>query len=113
MIVYPEEFNAKKAAVFRGLAEVEGGARRLWIVPLSPFGWPETRARVDAALARAKKPGRTALARWAKRALLTGQYNWARRYITRHPDRLAVAWNGLTGGRKLLLEAARDAGAAV
>lgn len=113
MIVYPEEFNAKKAAVFRALAEVEGGARRLWVVPLSPFGWPETRARVDAALLRAKKPGRTALARWVKRVLLTGQYNWARQYFTRHPDRLAVAWNGLTGGRKLFLDAARDAGAAV
>ena len=113
MIVYPEEFNAKKAAVFRALAEVDGGARRLWVVPLSPFGWPETRARVDAALVRAKKPGRTALARWAKRVLLTGQYNWARHYFTRHPGRLAVAWNGLTGGRKLFLDAARDAGAAV
>ena len=51
MIVYPEEFNAKKAAVFRALAQVEGGAHRLWVVPLSPFAWPETRARVDAALA--------------------------------------------------------------
>ncbi|NEY89622.1 capsular polysaccharide export protein, LipB/KpsS family [Tabrizicola oligotrophica] len=113
MIVYPEEFNAKKAAVFRALAEVEGGARRLWVVPLSPFGWPETRLRVDAALARAKKPGRTVLARWAKRALLTGQYNWARRYFARHPEHLAVAWNGLTGGRKVFLDAARDAGAPV
>lgn len=113
MIVYPEEFNAKKAAVFRALAEVEGGAHRLWVVPLSPFAWPETRARVDAAWARAKKPGRSGLARWLKRLLLTGQYNWARRYFTRHPDRVAVAWNGLTGGRKVFLDAARDAGAAV
>ncbi|MFM7655308.1 MAG: hypothetical protein ACKO56_07945, partial [Paracoccaceae bacterium] len=47
MIVYPEEFNAKKAAVFRALAEVEGGAHRLWVEPLLPFAWPETRARVD------------------------------------------------------------------
>lgn len=37
MIVYPEEFNAKKAAVFRALAEVEGAAVvdcafvRLWL----------------------------------------------------------------------------------
>ena len=113
MIVYPEEFNAKKTSVFRALADVDGGAHRLWLVPLSPFGWPETRARVDAALARAKKPGRSAVARWLKRALLTGQYNWARRYFTRHPDRVAVAWNGLTGGRKVFLDAARDAGAPV
>lgn len=112
MIVYPEEFNARKAAVFRALAEVDGGARRLWVVPLSPFGWPETRARVDAALVRAKKPGRTALGRLLKRMLLTGQYNWARRHFARHPDRVAVAWNGLTGGRMVFLSAARDAGAA-
>lgn len=111
MIVYPEEFNAKKSAVFRALAEVDGGARRLWVVPLSPFGWPETRARVDAALARAKKPGKSAFARALKRALLTGQYNWSRRYFARHPDRVAVAWNGLTGGRMVFLQAARDAGA--
>ena len=113
MIVYPEEFNARKTAVFAALASVDGGAHRLWVVPLSPFGWPETRARVDAALVRAKKPGRIALVRLAKRLLLTGQYNWARRYFTRHPDRVAVAWNGLTGGRKVFLDAARDAGAAV
>lgn len=112
MIVYPEEFNAKKSAVFRALADVDGGAHRLWVVPLSPFGWPETRARVDAALARAKKPGKSAFGRALKRALLTGQYNWTRRYFTRHPDRVAVAWNGLTGGRMVFLQAARDAGAA-
>ena len=113
MIVYPAEFNAKKAAVFGALAEVEGGAHRLWVVPVSPFGWPETRARVEVALSRAKKPGRGAVSRALKRLLLTGQYNWARAYFTRHPERLAVAWNGLTGGRKLFLDAARDAGAAV
>ncbi len=112
MIVYPEEFNAKKSPVFRALAEVDGGAHRLWVVPLWPFGWPETRARVDAALARAKKPGKSALTRALKRMLLTGQYNWSRRYFTRHPDRVAVAWNGLTGGRMVFLQAARDAGAA-
>jgi capsular polysaccharide export protein len=85
----------------------------LWVVPLSPFGWPETAARVEAALARAKRPGRSALGRWLKRALLTGQYNWARRYFSRHPGWVAVAWNGLTGSRKVFLDAARDAGAAV
>lgn len=113
MIVYPEEFNARKTAVFRALSEVGGGAHRLWVVPLSPFGWPETRSRVDAALARAKRPGKSALARALKRLLLTGQYNWSRRYFARHPDRIAVAWNGLTGGRKVFLDAARDAGAPV
>lgn len=113
MIVHPEEFNRRKDAVFRALAEVAGGRRRLWVVPLSARTWPETRARVEAALARAKRPGRSALARWIKRLLLTGQYNWARGYFSRNPGHIAVAWNGLTGGRKVFLYAARDAGAAV
>jgi len=113
MIVHPEEFNRRKDAVFCALAEVAGGRRRLWFVPLSARAWPETRTRVEAALGRAKRPGRSALARWFKRLLLTGQYNWARRYFSRNPGHMAVAWNGLTGGRKVFLDAARDAGAAV
>lgn len=112
MIVHPEEFNRSKASVFAALAEVAGGRRRLWVVPVSAFGWPETKGRVDLALKRAKKPGKTWLGRALKRLLLTGQYNWARRYFQRHPDHVAVAWNGLTGTRKLFLDAARDAGAA-
>lgn len=113
-IVHPEEYDRRKRAVFDALAAVAGAGRRpLWVVPLSPFGWPETRARVDAAQARAKKPGRTALGRWLKRLLLTGQYNWARRHFARNPGDMAVAWNGLTGGRMVFLSAARDAGAPV
>lgn len=112
MIVYPEEFNTKKKAVFDALSDVAGGGQRLWVIPLSILGWPETRDRVEVALARAKKPGRSRLARALKRVLLAGQYNWARRYFSKHPDRIAVAWNGLTGSRKVFLDAARDAGAA-
>ena len=51
--------------------------------------------------------------RWLKRQLLRGQYNWARTYFTRHPDHVAVAWNGLTGSRLCFLQGARDAGAPV
>jgi capsular polysaccharide export protein len=45
--------------------------------------------------------------------LIRGQYNWARAHFTRHPERLALAWNGLTGSRMAFLAGARDAGAAV
>ena len=111
MIVYPAEYNARKEAVFAALAEAEGASRRLAVIPLSFRDWPETGPRVAAALARAKRQPKGAVARWLKRQLIRGQYNWARAYFTAHPDRIAVAWNGLTGSRMAFMAAARDAGA--
>lgn len=113
MIVFPAEYNARKAAVFAALAETEGSARRLPVIPLRFRDWPETPARVALALARAKRQPKGALMRWLKRQLLRGQYNWARAHFTRHPDHVAVAWNGLTGSRLCFLQGARDAGAPV
>jgi capsular polysaccharide export protein len=113
MIVYPAEYNARKEAVFAALAQVEGEARRLPFAPLRFRDWPETGARVATALMRAKRQPRGPVMRWLKRQLLRGQYNWARSYFTAHPDRLAVAWNGLTGSRMAWLQGARDAGAPV
>lgn len=112
MIVYPAEYNARKQAVFDALA-VEGGGRRLAMVWLSFRDFPETGARVATALARAKRQPKSAFGRWAKRQLLRGQYNWARRYFSAHPGHVAVAWNGLTGSRMAFLAGARDAGARV
>lgn len=112
MIVYPAEWNARKEALFTALAEVAGGGRRLALPALSFRDWPETSARVDAAMARAKKQPIAAPARLMKRLLIRGQYNWARAHFTRHPDQIAVAWNGLTGSRMAFLSGARDAGAA-
>jgi len=111
MIVYPREYNAFKEAVFSALATEAGGARALPIIPLSFMDWPETDMRVQVALARAKRQPRSQLGRWAKRQLIRGQYNWARRYFAAHPQEIAVAWNGLTGSRKAFLDGARDAGA--
>jgi capsular polysaccharide export protein len=113
MIVWPAEYNARKAAVFAALAQADGGGRRLPFVPLSLTDWPETAGRVATAVARAKKAPNGPVGRWAKATLIRGQYNWARDYFTRHPDHLAVAWNGLTGSRMAYLAGARDAGAAV
>ena len=111
MIVFPAEYNPRKEAVFAALAGVEGASRRLPMIPLSFRDWPETDARVATALARAKRQPKGALQAWLKRQLIRGQYNWARRYFTRHPDHLALAWNGLTGSRMAFLAGARDAGA--
>ena len=112
MIVFPAEYNARKEAVFAALAGLEGQARRLRMIPLRFRDWPETPARVEAALTRAKRQPKGPLARWFKRQLIRGQYNWARAYFTAHPDDLALAWNGLTGSRMAFMAGARDAGAA-
>lgn len=112
MIVYPAEYDARKEAVFTALAIAEGGGRRLRVTPLSFHDFPETDARVAEALSRAKKRPKGVIGALLKRLLIRGQYNWSRRYFTRHPDHLAVAWNGLGGSRRAFLAGARDAGAA-
>ena len=86
-------------------------ARRLAAIPLNFHDFPETTARVTEALARAKRQPTGPVARWLKRQLLRGQYNWARRHFAKHPDQIALAWNGLTGSRMCFLQGARDAGA--
>lgn len=113
MIVFPAEYDARKEAVFAALARAAGGGRRLRVWPLSARGFPETRARVAEALARAKRQPRGPAGRVLKRALLALVYNGARRYFARHPGDVAVAWNGLTGMRRAFLAGARDAGAPV
>jgi capsular polysaccharide export protein len=110
--LWPAEFKPLQESVFRALAKQVGGGRRLWVVPVSFRGFPETGARANEALRRAKRQPRTAFGRWLKHALLAGQYNWSRRYFTAHPGTLALAWNGLTGTRRVFLLGASDAGAA-
>jgi len=111
MLIYPAEYNARKEAIFRAIAAVDGAARRLPMIPLSWRDWPETRARVEVALSRAKRQPRSALGRVLKRQLIRGPYNWSRAHFTRHPEHVALAWNGLTGSRMAFLAGARDAGA--
>ncbi|MEZ5910927.1 MAG: capsular biosynthesis protein [Paracoccaceae bacterium] len=50
--------------------------------------------------------------RWLKGLMIRWQYNGSRRYFSRHPDHVAVCWNGLTGSRRAFMAGARDAGAA-
>jgi capsular polysaccharide export protein len=111
MIVYPAEFNPRKEAVFNALAQAAGGGVRFRVIPVSWRGFPETAVRTDLAVSRAKHQPRSALVKWLKRLLIRLQYNGARRYFAAHPDRIAVAWNGLAGSRMAFLAAARDAGA--
>lgn len=111
MLVFPAEYDARKEAIFRALADVDGAAKRLPAIPLSWRDWPETAARAEVALARAKRQPRSAAGRALKRLLIRGQYNWARAHFTRHPERIALAWNGMTGSRMAFMAGARDAGA--
>lgn len=90
--------------------------------PLGPIAWwrlppvrsrpyPETAARAEAAQAAARRPARAGLRRYLQRQFYAWHYNGTRAWFERHPDRIAVAWNGLNGLRRVFMEAARDAGA--
>ncbi|MGB8624371.1 MAG: capsular biosynthesis protein [Paracoccaceae bacterium] len=112
MIAYLAEWTRKKDSAFRSIALAAGGGVRLPFIGLSFRPFPETAARARAALAVAKRQPNGALGRALKYRLIWAQYNWSRRYFTRHPDRMAVCWNGLTGSRRVFMQGARDAGAA-
>lgn len=112
MIAYLAGWTEKKDSVFRAIGAVAGGAARLAVIGVSARGFPETTARAAEAMRLAKKKPKARVGRVLKYALIRGQYNWSRRYFTRHPDRVAVCWNGLTGSRRAFMEGARDAGAA-
>ena len=72
--------------------------------------YPQTNARAQIALECAKKPPKTAIISRLKLTLLKWQYNWSRNYFERHPDCVAVAWNGLNGTRRVFMDAAKDSG---
>jgi capsular polysaccharide export protein len=111
-IAFLREYRASKDAAMQAVADSTGWtAHALRMAPLSWRDWPETPARVAEAMATAKKQPRGGFGRWAKALLLRLQYNGSRRYFLRHPGRMAVAWNGMTGTRRAFLAGARDAGA--
>lgn len=111
MIAYIKGWTRKKDSIFAAIAADEG-AVALPFIGLSFRGFPESAARARAALAVAKKQPKGAFGRAVKYRLIWAQYNWARRYFMRHPDRVAMCWNGITGSRRAFMEGARDAGAA-
>lgn len=110
-LAYLAEPNADKTRFFKAVAKEVGAGQRLATWPLAVRGYPETKARAEACLVRAKKQPRSAPGRWLKLAFLKGRYNWARRYFETHPEAIALCWQGLTGTRRAFMEGARDAGA--
>ncbi|MEI4472704.1 capsular polysaccharide export protein, LipB/KpsS family [Frigidibacter sp. MR17.24] len=109
-LVYPREYARKKDSAFASVAAAAGRGRPLAAIGLSWRDHPETAARTETAIARAKKQP-AGLGLVAKRALIRAQYNWSRAHFSRHPDHVAMCWNGLTGSRWAFMQAARDAGA--
>lgn len=110
-IAYLKEPNAEKQAFFRAVAGALGQGRALPTWPMSMRGYPETGARAEDCLRRAKKQPRGALGRALKLAFLKGRYNWARRWFAARPGAVAMCWQGLTGTRRAVMQGARDAGA--
>ncbi|TNE68122.1 MAG: capsular biosynthesis protein [Rhodobacteraceae bacterium] len=110
MITYLKGYAKKKDSFMSSVAEADGGAQVLWTIPMSLRDFTETRARVDAALAVAKRQPRGPIGRALKRLLIRLQYNGSRRYFTRHRGTVALCWNGITGSRRVFMEGARDAG---
>ncbi|MGJ3241608.1 MAG: capsular biosynthesis protein [Opitutales bacterium] len=111
-VVWLAEHRSAKDERFRAIAAIAGRGQRLRLLGWSPRDFPETRARAEDCLNRAKRQPHWPLIRFLKQELIRGQYNWARRFFERHPASLALCWNGLTGSRRAFMEAARDAGAA-
>ena len=111
MIAYLAGWKRSKDSLFASVARVDGPSARLRLIGLSLRGFPETAGRADEALAVAKRQPRNPLVRWLKRCLLRMQYNWSRRYFTRHRGAVAMCWNGMTGSRRAFMSGARDAGA--
>ncbi|WP_460272745.1 capsular polysaccharide export protein, LipB/KpsS family [Celeribacter sp. ULVN23_4] len=110
MITYLKGFAKKKDSFMASVAAADGGAHVLPMIPLSLRNFPETASRVDAALSVAKRQPKGPVGRALKRLLIRLQYNGARRYFSRHPDTIAMCWNGITGSRRVFMEGARDAG---
>ncbi|GGE56883.1 capsular polysaccharide export protein, LipB/KpsS family [Actibacterium pelagium] len=110
MITYLAGWARKKDTLFASVAKTAGGGRRLPVIGLSFRGFPESTARASDALAVAKRQPKGPVGRWLKFHLIRAQYNWARRYFTRHNDQIAMCWNGLTGSRRAFMDGAKDAG---
>lgn len=92
-------------------AQGTGPVRLVTDLSISFAGYPETVARARRSVETAKRQPKTDWKRRTKRLVYSVQYNRFRRLFEAHPGSVAVAWNGLTGTRRVFMAAARDAGA--
>ena len=87
-----------------------GETRLLTDFSISFHGYPETVAQALRSVETAKRQPRSDFKRRTKRLVYSVQYNRFRRLFEANPGSVAVAWNGLTGTRRVYMAAARDAG---
>jgi len=100
-----------KRAWIEAVLGPHGSFRWQRIPDMAIADWPETTKRAEAALLAARNVPQAGVRRRIFNRLLRLQYNGTRRYFQRHPDHVAVAWNGLNGSRRVYMDAAKDAGA--
>lgn len=102
---------------FRSAAALAGAQRRLYFPPWSWRSYPQTdttaRQVYETYLTSARPGARQRMPAWLRLRLLAWQYNGLRRHFERHPDSVALCWNGLDRKRLLFAQAARDAGCRV
>lgn len=102
--------KAKRSMIER-LIKPLGEAAWTRFPPMRLTSYPETAARAKSAHEAARRPARNFVMAWLQKRLYALQYNGTRNWFTRHPEQIAVAWNGLNGSRRVFMDAARDAGA--
>ncbi|MCF2872465.1 capsular biosynthesis protein [Octadecabacter sp. G9-8] len=102
--------KAKRAKI----AQVLGRVGPIRWVKLPPFSLRATAAAKQAAqtaMRMSKNRGWSGLRKWVNGWLLARQYAGTYALFRANPQAVAVCWNGLNGGRRVFMQAAKDAGA--
>lgn len=100
-----------KRSIIKGLLAPLGQITWKRLPAMRFASYPETAARAEEAYAAALRPRRPVALAWLQKQFYAVHYNGIRHGFELHPDRIAVAWNGLNGLRRIFMDAARDAGA--
>ncbi len=100
-----------KHGIIQGLLGPLGRLSWWRLPPARVRSYAETAARAEAAQAAARRPAGAAVLARLQRRFYAWHYNGTRAWFEQHPDRIAVAWNGLNGLRRVFMDAAQDAGA--
>ncbi len=100
----------KRARINRALSS-SGTIRWLRMAPLSFRGWPESSQEAEQAMAMSPNDRVSRVPRPILKWSLMLQYNGARAHFAKHPEQVAVCWNGLNGTRRVFMRGAKAAGA--
>lgn len=98
--------------IFQEISRIDGASKEMLFCPAAVSGFPEAQLVGERGTQHARIQTRGKLHQRLKRALYSAQYNWSRKFFTRHPEAVAMAWNGTMSTRLAFMEGARAAGAA-